>query len=288
MIENAPAEYGFSKLPATLFLAAAAVVAAILIFLSPLRRVIRESFMQRVTSAHYEILCPVGALSQGTMDEFAKQREPLFAALNKKIGNAGSNATIRIILDPEFERSLPGDGLFKTPLYMVSGTTIRVRLDWTYTQLLAAADAEALLNAAWGKPGNPELSWWITTWLVGNWRGTEIGMAAAEAEQRLGHKKVEALLQNPGGEISSFNDQTLLGAAWISEIAEFGGAEAVRKLYAAKMAHPNIAEAAQALGTTPLELNRKWQLWMYSYLAGMPSMPHDSGMPMSMPMPASH
>ena len=84
------------------------------------------------------------------------------------------------------------------------------------------------------------------------------------------------------------SDQTLLGAAWISEIAEFGGAEAVRKLYSAKMQHPTVAEASKVLGTIPLELDRKWQLWMYAYLAGMPAMRQDSGMPMDMPMGGSH
>jgi hypothetical protein len=50
------------------------------------------------------------------------------------------------------------------------------------------------------------------------------------------------------------------------------------------MPHPNVADVTKALGTTPLELDRKWQLWMYAYLAGMPSMPHDSSTPMDMPM----
>jgi hypothetical protein len=54
------------------------------------------------------------------------------------------------------------------------------------------------------------------------------------------------------------------------------------------MVHLNVADVTSALGTTPLELDRKWQLWMYSYLAGMPSMPNNSGMPMDMPMAGSH
>jgi hypothetical protein len=109
-------------------------------------------------------------------------------------------------------------------------------------------------------------------------------MAAAEVEQRLGHKNVAALLENPASEIASPDDQGLLGAAWISEIAEFGGAAAVRKVYAAKMARPNVAAMTQALGTTQLELDRKWQMWMYSYLAGMPTAAHGSDMQMNMPM----
>jgi hypothetical protein len=109
-------------------------------------------------------------------------------------------------------------------------------------------------------------------------------MAAAQVEQRLGHKKVASVLLNPASEIPSPDDQNVLGAAWVSEISEFGGTDAVRKLYATKMPHPNIDDVSKALSTTPLELDRKWQLWMYAYLAGMPSARRDSGMPMNMPM----
>ena len=238
--------------------------------------------MQRVTSSHYEILCPPGALSQQAMTEFATQREPLFTSLNKKLSDADSNIEVRIIFDPNFTAP-PGGETSQQP-YSVAGTTIRTKLKGRIPQLPAAADAEALLYAAWGKPGNAQLARWTAIWLVGEWRGAEIGMAAAQVEQRLGHKKLASLLGDPGGEISSPDDRTLLGAAWISEIAEFGGADAVRKLYVAKMSHPNVAEVTKALGTTPLELDRKWQMWMYAYLAGMPSMPRDSGMPMDMPM----
>jgi hypothetical protein len=264
----------------------AATVVALLFFGGTLRRFIRESLMQRVTSAHYEILCPPGALSQDAMTEFATQRELLFTALDKKLGEADSNIELRIILDPDFrETSVDEAG---QPPYSVTGTTIRKKLDGHTPQLPAAADAEALLYAAWGKPGNAQIARWTANWLVGEWHGTEIGMAAARVEQRLGHKMVASLLSNPAGEISSPDDWSLLGAGWVSEIAGFGGAEAVRKLYTAKMSHPNVPEVTKALGTTSLELDRKWQMWMYAYLAGMPSMPHDSGMPMDMPMAGSH
>jgi len=241
--------------------------------------------MQSVTSSHYQILCPPGALSQDAMTEFAVQREPLFTSLDKKLRDAASNLEIRIIFDPNFPGPPASEG-GQQP-YSVSGTTIRTRLIGQTPQLPAAADAEAMLYAAWGKPGNAQLARWTAIWLVGDWRGAEIGMAAAQVEQRLGHKKLASLLVDPGGEISSPDDQTLLGAAWISEIAEFGGAGAVRKLYAAKMSHPNVPEVTKALGTTPLELDRKWQLWMYAYLAGMPSPPSGSGMQMNMPMAGS-
>jgi hypothetical protein len=283
MTSMARSERGFSKPLAIFFMGVAAIVVGLYFFGGSLRRFVRESLMQRVTSAHYEILCSPGVLTQTAMTEFAKHREPLFAALDKKLGDADSNAEIRIVFNSNFAGPLSGETNERA--YSVTGTTIRTNLNGPAPQLPAAADAEALLSAAWGKPGNAQLAGWTANWLVGEWRGTEIGMVAAQVEQRLGHKRVASLLVDPGGEISSMEDRTLLGAAWISEIAEFGGANAVRKLYSAKMIHPNVAEVTKALDTTPLELDRKWQLWIYAYLAGMPSMPGNSGMPMDMPMP---
>ena len=286
MTKWATTERGFSKPLAIFSLSIAAIVVSLFFFGSNLRRFVRESLMQRVTSAHYEILCPPGALSQNAMTEFATMREPLFTSLDKKLHDADSNVEIRIIFDPAFPSALPNESE-QTPSYMVTGTTVRTKLTGKTPRLPAAADAEALLYAAWGKPGNAQLARWTAVWLVGEWGGAEIGMAAAQVEQRLGHKKVASVLVDPGSEISSPDDRTLLGAAWISEIAEFGGADAVRKLYAAKMANLTVAEVTATLGTTSLELDRKWQMWMYAYLAGMPSMPQDSGMPMDMPMAGS-
>jgi hypothetical protein len=273
-------ERGFSQ-PLTIISLTMAAIAALLFFWGgPLLRFVRESLMQRVTSAHYVILCPPGALSPNAMTEFATQREPLFASLNRKLSDAESNLEIRVIFDHGFP-GMPGGGA-GDPVYLVSGTTIRAKLNDTIPQLPAAADARALLSAAWGTPGNEQIALWTALWLVGDWRGMEIGMAAAQVERRLGHKKLVSVLRDPGGEISSPDDQALLGAAWVSEIDEFGGADTVRKLYALKMTHPSVVEVAKALGTTPLELDRKWQLWMYAYLAGMPSMQGESGMPMNM------
>jgi len=278
---------GSRKLVAIFFLLAAAFAAIPLLFWGgALRRFLRESLMARWNTAYYEILCPKGTLSQGAMAEFAARREPLFLALDKKLGDADSDIKIRVIFDPAY--SAPHDDENRPLPYSVTKTTIRTKLIGNTPQLPFTADAEVLLAAAWGQPGNAQIARWTATWLVGEWRGTEIGMAAAEVELRLGHKKVAALLVDPGGEIASPDDRSLLGAAWISEIAEFGGPPAVRKLYTSKMPHPNVAEVTKALGTTPVELDRKWQMWMYAYLAGMPSMPRDSSMPMDMPMTGSH
>ena len=274
-------ERGGGKLVVMYLVTTAVAVLALPFFFGTIRRFVRESLMQRVTSVHYEILCPPKALTQDAMVKFAAQREHLFTALNKELGDADSNKEIRVIFDPKFS-PVPPDTSGRQP-YAVSGNTIRTELKSNTPQLPPAADAESLLYAAWGEPGNPQIARWIAAWLAGQTNGTDFGMAAAQVEQRLGHKKIATLLADPGGEISSPRDQSSLGVAWISELAEFGGMDAVKKLYAVRMEHPNVADVTRALNTTPLELDRKWQLWMYSYLAGMPSMPHDSTMPMDMP-----
>jgi hypothetical protein len=157
-------------------------------------------------------------------------------------------------------------------------------LDGRIPQLDPAADAEALLQTAWGKRGNARIGQWTSIWLVGERNGEELGIAAAEVEQRIGHRKVETLLNLPASSLVSPQDIAELGAAWIDEIAELSGPAEVRKLYLTKMPKATVAGVTAALDTTPLELERKWQLWIYSYLAGMPSMSHDSEMPMDMPM----
>ena len=71
---------------ARLFAGHRAIVLALPFFFGTIRRFVRESLMQRVTSIHYEILCPPKALTQDAMVTFAAQRERLFNALNKKLG----------------------------------------------------------------------------------------------------------------------------------------------------------------------------------------------------------
>ena len=280
MNEENKLEQGFGIRAAAVILSFASILTLLAFFARPLRQFIHESFMQRVTSAHYEILCPPGALTQDAMTQFASKRESLFTTLDGKLRDAGSNTGIRVVFDTD--PSATADGTSAPQPYTVAGTTIRTKLSGRTPQLDPAADAEALLYVAWGKPGNPEVARWAAMSLVGEWQGGDLGMAAAGAEQRLGHQKVSSLLDAHSSEISASSDRALLGAAWVSEIVEFGGPAAVRKLYSAKGTKLSEAEVAQILGTTPAELERKWQLWVYAYLAGMPAA--SSSMPMNMKM----
>jgi hypothetical protein len=279
MRSEAPSQRGFGKAGAVFLLLFMALMVAAF-FARPLRRYVRESLMQSVTSAHYRILCPPGALSQDAMTQFALHREPLFTSLNAKLNDVASNAEIHVIFDPEFKAN---PAAVASQLYEVTGTTVRSTLHGRVPELDPAADAEALLHIAWGHPGNPMVARWTARWLVSG-QAQELGMAAAQVEQKIGHKKVENLLGQPQAPAISSEDRELLGAAWINAIAEFGGAANVRKLYSAKTKSPQLAEVSKTLSTTPTELERKWQMWMYAYIAGMPPANPSMNMPTDMPM----
>src|SRR5258706_9655044 len=124
----------------------------------------RESLMQSVTSGHYRVLCLAGGLSQRAMTEFATQGEPLFTSLNGKLNDVASNAEIRVIFDPDFKTSSAAAS--PEQLYEVRGATARTLLRGRVPELDPAADAEALLHIAWGRPSNPLVAHWAARWLV--------------------------------------------------------------------------------------------------------------------------
>src|SRR5258706_13493757 len=252
MIFEAASERGFGKVGAAFALACLALALIVIVFARPLRRYVRESLMQRVTSAHYQVLCPPGALSQAAMTQFATQREMLFEAVDQKLNDAASNSEIRVIFDPEFKAAAASTGVAQT--YDVTGTTVRTGLSGRVPQLDPAADAEALLHVAWGEPGSSLIAHWTALWLVGQWHGQELGMAAAEVEQRVGHKKVVTLLGQPSDAGISSQDRALLGAAWVNAMAELGGAAEGPKLYSAEVTKLDVAEVTKTPWTTSIEV----------------------------------
>ena len=126
MIFEAPTERGFGKVGAAFVLACVVLAVIVVLFGHALRRYVRESLMQRVTSAHYQVLCPAGALSQEAMTQFATQREMLFVAVDQKLNDAASNSEIRVIFDPDFKPGAASSGAAQT--YEVRGATVRTGL----------------------------------------------------------------------------------------------------------------------------------------------------------------
>ncbi len=249
---------------------------------NPLRHWIREARVQR--TAHYDVVYPAGTIRKEALRQFLSQRESLFATLNERLGGKASSARLRIIFDPEFSPKVSEPSAAE--FYSVDGLTIRARLNAYTPELESAADAKAMLNATWGTPGDPLIAQWTAEWLAGEWRGQDLGIAAAKVQQDLGHTTLSNLLEQPSGN-SSAGDRAILGAAWLSEVAEFAGPAQVHKLYSASLIRPDLAGIAKVLGTSPPELEREWQLWIDAHVAGMPAASHSMTMPMRMPMPTS-
>src|SRR6267378_3574696 len=162
MIFEAPGERGFGKVGAAFALVCLLLAVIAVFFGRPLWQYVRESLMQRVTSAHYQVLCPPGALSQEAMTQFATQREMLFMAVDRKLNDAASNAEIRVIFDPDFKVGAASTGVERA--YDVTGATIRIGLSGRVPQLDPAADAEARLHVAWGEPGSAVIAHWTALW----------------------------------------------------------------------------------------------------------------------------
>ncbi len=275
---------GFGTVGVSITLIFATLAVPLILFHRPIKRWIRESLMQRVTSAHYQIQCPHGELTQEVMTTFVAERESLFVGLDRKLNDAASNAELTLIFDPNFKVLTPEAG---SDPYLVTGTTVRTDLDGRMPILDPSADAEALLNIAWGKAGNRMIAHWTALWLVGASTEDDLGMAAAQVEQRLGHKKVADFLNESTDRGVSSRDMAALGAAWINEIAELSGPAEVQKLYSEQMDRPEMTDAAKALATSSTEVERKWQMWIYAYLAGMPPADRAMTMPMDMKMETS-
>ena len=96
-------------------------------------------------------------------------------------------------------------------------------------------------------------------------RGREDAFAATQTFETPGIK--------PMGRPSFTTRAVMRVVSWIERL----------NLRSAKFGNPPVYD----LDTFPWarELERKWQMWMYAYVAGMPPADHEMSMPMDMPMP---
>ena len=269
-------------------LVVALLAGALLIGGAPARRAWRQSRMQRAASAHYLVMASPRLASSQALERFASGREAVFAPLDSKLGARASDARIKIIFDEHFDEEFaPDPETAGAPReYEVLGAEIRAKPSGTTLELDPAADAAAILHAVWGRPASPVIARWAAIGLTGQWRGEDLGIAAARVAQKFGHQTIAALVQpaieappagspSPAGPPSALlaplseQDRALMGGAWMSAVAELGGAAAAHKLYS-KLPAPDPVEAANLLGTTPAELERTWQMWIYAHLIGLP------------------
>ncbi|HYB61558.1 MAG TPA: hypothetical protein VEH50_08775 [Methylomirabilota bacterium] len=254
-----------------------------------LRRWYGERTMSRVDSAHYEVLSPPGAFTTEQISDFVAARETLLNDMAGRLHISAGKVRLRVIIYPDFPSMTAATG--SRHANTVNGITVRAVLGGSIQQVDPAADAQALLHALWGVPSSERLDRWTARWLAGEWDGGDVSEAAAMLDRNTGHRSLVQLL-NPqlDGVISPLIREPM-GGAWIASIADQGGVETVRRLYRSKTSDPTAANLAASLGTTPQELERRWELWLYAYQAGMPTAatPSSAGssmrMPMAMPMP---
>ncbi len=212
-----------------------------------------ERGLQSFSSAHYQILYDPKVYSPETIRAFAEEREQILAAAAAQLDLplAASAVHLRVVLYPNLA-SLRAAAAAERP-YSVEGTTIRAVLGDYNTQVDPAADAAALLDAAWGPPGTARMGEWVARWLAGTWRGREVNEWAAQIEGEVGHYTVAQLVASSSDGLLSPLVRNPLGAAWVGTIFDRSGLAAVRKLYSTKL-------DAQ-LGAGSAQLENDWQRW---------------------------
>jgi len=204
----------------------------------------------------------------------------LFVAVDQKLNDAVSNSEIRVIFDPEFKAAAASTGVAQT--YDVTGTTVRTGLSGRFRNSIRRRTRRRC--CMWpGACRGVRLSLIGRRWIDwGDGRDRSLGMAAAELEQRVGHKAGLRVCWD-SRPTWAFRRMTgrCSGRRGSMRLRNSAGPAEVRKLYSAKMTKLDLAEVTKALGTTSTELERKWQMWMYAYIAGMPPAGHSMAMPMA-------
>ncbi len=227
-----------------------------------------ERNLRRFSSSHHQILYDPQAFSADFIRQFAQERERILAAetgrLNLSPNPSGTRSAspihLRVVLYPDLSSFRKATGIQRT--YGVEGTTIRAVLGGYIKEVDPAADAAALLNAAWGRPGSLRMGDWAAQWLAGEWRGRTLDDWAAQIEGEEGHYLLGQLVANTSDAFLSPLVRSPLGAAWMGTVFRRSGLEAVHKLYSAKLSEPNTASLAALLDTRPAELEQEWHEWV--------------------------
>ena len=227
-----------------------------------------ERKLERLASAHYDIRYPAARFTSAAIQTLASEREKLLAADAARLGVSLDSVHLTIILYGDFpsERRATRNHL----PFAVEGATIRAALTGYVHDVDPVADASALLNTTWGKPGSPLLGDWVARWLAGDWRDRPIEAWASQIESEVGHHTIRELFEGvPVGELSPYVARTL-GAAWIAWAHSRGGIGAVRKLFAGPAGPLGYEQAPAALGLTPSEFEARWSEWLIQLAAKYP------------------
>jgi len=247
-----------------------------------------ERHLHTLSSSHYEILYDPKAYSPEAIWSLVAERERTLAAEAVRLDqpfDASANPQhseihLRVVLYPNLSSMRLATGNERP--FSVDGTTIRAVLGDYISRLDSAADAAALLHAAWGPPGTQRIDEWVARWLAGEWRGRTVDDWAAQIESEVGHHTLAQLVASSSDELLSPLVRTPLGAAWVGTIFERSGLAAVHRLYSAKFSSLDAAGLAAQLGLTPTQLEQAWSQWTARRVAARaapppPQRPADPG-----------
>jgi hypothetical protein len=230
-----------------------------------------ERHLSQTRSAHYAVLYDPRAYSVETVRSFADERERILAGQAARLNVPADHVHLRVVLYPDFAGKKAATGTMRA--FSVMDTTIHAVLGGYVTQLDPAADAAALLHAAWGAPGTPSMDEWVARWLAGTWYGQAIPAAAAQIESEVGHYSLADLLGSDTEGFLSPLVRNPLGAAWVSTVFDADGIATVRNLYGTRFSNLRVASLARALATTPDQLERNWRQWAQTNASQMADAP---------------
>jgi hypothetical protein len=140
-------------------------------------------------------------------------------------------------------------------------------------------DALLLLQIAWGPAAADAIAGAVARYAAGTFHSHPLAAYAS----RITHEEVpyplSEVLEPGGGAHAPLSPLVAdaLGGAWVEHLRSSRGPGVLRTLWSAPPGDETVL--ARALGTTPADLEKDWQIW----LAGLPSPPGDAPLPRSLP-----
>ncbi len=223
-----------------------------------LRQWLLERHLESARTAHYQILYDPRAYAAASIERLAAEHESTLGSLASRIQAPIDGVQLRIILYPDSSSKKTATGDMAP--HSVEGTTIRAVLGGYVHEVDMDADAAALLDAVWGRPGSERLGGWVACWLAGKWRDQPLEDWARQIESEVGHYSLADLLDGRGGVLSPLVREPL-GGAWVKAVVDRSGIAAARQLHAAKPAALNVEAVARLLGAAPAQLEDDWRHW---------------------------
>jgi hypothetical protein len=219
-----------------------------------------EQRLERLSTAHYEILYDPAAFPREAVERIGAEREQFLSDLSARLAADPEEVRVRLILYPSFVSKRAATRNDRT--FTVSGNTIRAVLHGYVKRIDPAADAMALLHSAWGEPGSPVVGGWMARWLANEYRERPLDQTVAQIHSARAPISVADLLKGELGGLLSPLVREPLGASWIGQVHDEFGLAGVRKVYAAGASEPTLEQIAARLGSLPEQIESTWKTKM--------------------------